>query len=209
MFVSPSLSLLHPLPHHSQQSASCPLLLKFHPEISHREQSVPVVGTRPCVCVFFCFFFVIFFSLFLSWSMKICSTFCHPFLHLLSPPGAALLFFFCLFFFPTPSLLLSISIIFISASLCLSAISQFSTHTKKGSVSTTCHHWHSPLTSTLGYFCELPAGRILLTCQTSEQREGKRIPPSWTDGSQLAPFGTALICSSSSQFKCSGSCGIP
>lgn len=100
MFVSPSLSLLHPLPHHSQQSASCPLLLKFHPEISHREQSVPVVGTRPCVCVFFCFFFVIFFSLFLSWSMKICSTFCHPFLHLLSPPGAALLFFFCFFFSP-------------------------------------------------------------------------------------------------------------
>lgn len=41
------LSLLHLPLHRSQQSAYCPLLLKFHPEISHREQSVPVVGTRP------------------------------------------------------------------------------------------------------------------------------------------------------------------
>lgn len=206
MYVSPSLSLLHPLPHHSQQSASCPLLLKFHPEISHREQSVPVVGTRPCVCVFF-FCLLSFSHSFFRDPWKSVPHFAIPFCICCHRLELLCCFFF--FFFPTPSLLLSISIIFISASLCLSAISQFSTHTKKGSVSTTCHHWHSPLTSTLGYFCELPAGRILLTCQTSEQREGKRIPPSWTDGSQLAPFGTALICSSSSQFKCSGSCGTP
>lgn len=70
---SPSLSLLHLPLHRSQQSAYCPWLLKFHPEITHREQSVPVVGTRPWF-----FLFVIFFSLFLSWSIKICSTFCHP-----------------------------------------------------------------------------------------------------------------------------------